>query len=104
MRRRRRLRDQSASGGRDAVARLNENSLVGAVATRLRRRRHPAQLIVIAFAAAILVGTLLLMLPFARSDPGGAPPLTALFTATSAVCVTGLSVVDTPTYWSHAGK
>lgn len=69
----------------------------------LHRRRHPAQLIVIAFAAAILVGTVLLMLPFARAGPESAPPLTALFTATSAVCVTGLIVVDTPTYWSPAG-
>jgi trk system potassium uptake protein len=68
-----------------------------------RRRRHPAQLIVIAFAAAILVGTVFLMFPFARSGPESAPPLTALFTATSAVCVTGLIVVDTPTYWSPGG-
>jgi trk system potassium uptake protein TrkH len=44
------------------------------------------------------------MLPFARSGPGGAPLLTALFTATSAVCVTGLIVVDTPTYWSGFGQ
>ena len=70
----------------------------------LRRRRHPAQLIVLAFAAAILVGTALLMLPFARAGPESAPPLTALFTSTSAVCVTGLIVVDTPTYWSPAGQ
>ena len=68
-----------------------------------RRRRHPAQLIVLAFAAAILVGTVLLMLPVARAGPESAPPLTALFTATSAVCVTGLIVVDTPTYWSPTG-
>jgi trk system potassium uptake protein len=61
-------------------------------------------LIVIAFAAAILVGTALLMLPFARAGPESAPPLTALFTATSAVCVTGLIVVDTPTYWSQPGQ
>lgn len=44
------------------------------------------------------------MLPMARTGPGSAPPLTALFTATSAVCVTGLIVVDTPTYWSHFGQ
>ena len=43
------------------------------------------------------------MLPMARAGPGGAPLLTALFTATSAVCVTGLTVVDTPTYWSPFG-
>nr|WP_239536808.1 potassium transporter TrkG [Arthrobacter roseus] len=53
---------------------------------------------------AILVGTLLLMLPVARSGDGGAPLLTALFTVTSAVCVTGLTVVDTATYWTQLGQ
>ncbi|MBD0271088.1 MAG: TrkH family potassium uptake protein [Acetobacteraceae bacterium] len=43
------------------------------------------------------------MLPVARSGEGAAPFLTALFTATSAVCVTGLTVVDTPNYWSGFG-
>jgi trk system potassium uptake protein len=70
---------------------------------RLGGRRHPAQLIVLAFAVAILVGTALLMLPVSRAGPESAPPLTAVFTATSAVCVTGLIVVDTPTYWSSFG-
>jgi len=67
-------------------------------------RRHPAQLIVIAFAGAILVGTVLLLLPFATEEGGRAPFVTALFTSTSAVCVTGLIVVDTPTYWSGYGE
>ena len=58
----------------------------------------------LAFLAAILVGTALLMLPISRAGPGGAPLLTALFTATSAVCVTGLIVVDTPTYWTGFGQ
>ena len=66
--------------------------------------RHPAQVIVTAFAAAVAVGTVLLMLPVARHAPGGAPLLTALFTSTSAVCVTGLVTVDTPTYWSGFGQ
>lgn len=66
--------------------------------------RHPSQLVATGFAAAILIGTLLLMLPVARTEPGHAPFLTALFTATSAVCVTGLVVVDTPTYWSTFGE
>lgn len=65
---------------------------------------RPLQVIVVAFAAGILVGTLLLMLPIARAGPGGAPPLVALFTATSALCVTGLTVVDTATYWSPFGQ
>ena len=66
--------------------------------------RHPARLIPLAFLAAILVGTLLLMLPAASADGSSAPLLTALFTATSAVCVTGLIVVDTPVYWSGLGQ
>jgi trk system potassium uptake protein len=70
----------------------------------LPRFRHPAQVIVAAFAVAVAVGTGLLMLPIAREGPGSAPLLTALFTATSAVCVTGLIVVDTPVYWSAFGQ
>ena len=66
--------------------------------------RHPAQVVVVAFALAILVGTLVLMLPVARTGPDGAPFMVALFTSTSAVCVTGLVVVDTPSYWSTFGE
>ncbi|CAI9404756.1 Ktr system potassium uptake protein B [Nocardioides sp. T2.26MG-1] len=57
-----------------------------------------------AFATGILLGTLLLMLPAAREGAGGAPFTTALFTSTSATCVTGLVVVDTPSYWSPFGE
>ena len=73
---------------------------------RIRRPkglRHPGQVLVAAFAATIAVGTLLLMLPVARAGSGGADAVTALFTSTSAVCVTGLVVVDTETYWSGTG-
>ena len=66
--------------------------------------RHPAQVIVVAFGTAVVVGTLLLMLPVSRVGPDGAPLVTALFTSTSAVCVTGLVTVDTPTYWSGFGQ
>ena len=72
--------------------------------TRWFRRRHPAQLIVFAFAAGILAGTALLMLPFATPEAGRASFSTALFTSTSALCVTGLIVVDTPVYWSQFGQ
>jgi potassium uptake TrkH family protein len=68
------------------------------------RRRHPAQLIVAAFALGILIGAALLMLPFATKDAGSASFVTALFTSTSAICVTGLIVVDTPTYWTQFGQ
>lgn len=68
------------------------------------RLRHPAQLVVAAFAAAVAVGTALLALPLARTGAGHASFLEALFTSTSAVCVTGLTVVDTPVYWSEFGE
>lgn len=68
------------------------------------RTASPAQLIVLSFLAAVAVGTVLLSLPGATQGPGSAPPLTALFTATSAVTVTGHVVVDTPTYWSTGGE
>ncbi len=56
------------------------------------------------FAAAVVAGTLLLLLPVSRSGAGGASLIAALFTATSAVCVTGLIIVDTPVYWSGFGQ
>lgn len=71
---------------------------------RLPSLQHPAQVVVAGFALAILVGWLLLLLPVSRSGADGAPPIVALFTAASAVCVTGLLVVDTPTYWSGFGE
>lgn len=69
-----------------------------------KRLSHPGSVLVLAFLAAIAVGTVLLMLPAARAAGTAAPPLVALFTATSAVCVTGLAVVDTGTYWSTFGQ
>lgn len=66
--------------------------------------RHPAQYIVVTFLAASLVGAGLLMLPVATRAPGAAPLTTALFTATSATCVTGLAVVDTGAYWTGFGQ
>lgn len=69
-----------------------------------RTIQHPARLVPLAFLVAILVGTSLLMLPISRAVPGGAPFLTALFTSTSAVCITGLIVEDTAAYWSGFGQ
>ncbi len=68
-----------------------------------RALRHPARIVPIAFAVAVLAGTVLLLLPISRAGSGSAPPLVALFTSTSVVCVTGLAVVDTATYWSPFG-
>ncbi|MGI6703559.1 MAG: TrkH family potassium uptake protein [Clostridia bacterium] len=64
----------------------------------------PSQVLVLGFAAIILLGTLLLSLPAATADDEEIGLLDALFTATSAVCVTGLVVVDTGTYWTAFGK
>lgn len=66
--------------------------------------RHPAQYIVVTFSVASLMGAALLMLPVATRAPGGASLVTALFTATSATCVTGLAVVDTTQHWSTFGQ
>lgn len=64
---------------------------------------HPAIVFIYGFAAVILIGAGLLMLPLASASGRWTPFLDALFTATSAVCVTGLVVVDTASYWSGFG-
>jgi potassium uptake TrkH family protein len=65
---------------------------------------HPARAVALVFLAAILVGSALLMLPISHAEGSAAPWVTAFFTAVSAVCVTGLVVVDTGTYWSTFGQ
>ena len=67
------------------------------------RRLHPTNLLLFSFLATIAVGTLLLMLP-AAAGSGRLAFIDALFTATSAVCVTGLIVVDTGSYFSAFGQ
>ncbi|MFE6234166.1 TrkH family potassium uptake protein [Cellulosimicrobium sp. NPDC057862] len=67
-------------------------------------RQSPARLAVTVFAAVIAVFTALLMAPWATASGRAAPFVDALFTATSAVCVTGLVVVPTGTYWSTYGQ
>lgn len=71
---------------------------------RKPERISPAQLILLGFLVLILAGALLLMLPPASREPGGASFLDALFTATSATCVTGLVVQSTAMYWSPFGQ
>ena len=68
------------------------------------RQLSPSQIIPLSFFAMILLGTLLLMLPFATRDGRGADLETALFTATSASCVTGLVLQDTAQYWTLFGQ
>lgn len=67
-------------------------------------RNSPARLAMLVFAFIILIITSLLLLPAAKAGPGGAGLLEAFFTATSAVCVTGLTVVDSATYWTPFGQ
>ena len=62
------------------------------------------QIIIFSFFALIMLGTLLLMLPISSNGHGMTPFSDALFTATSATCVTGLIVHDTATYWSYFGQ
>ena len=64
----------------------------------------PYQVLVFSFLGLILVGAFLLMLPIASNDGSSLSFIDALFTATSAVCVTGLIVVDTGQYFSIFGQ
>lgn len=64
---------------------------------------RPARTVFLGFAAAAALGTGLLMLPMARSGPGGAPVMEALFTASSALFVTGLVTVDVSAYFTTFG-
>ncbi len=70
----------------------------------MRSLRDPVRLIPLLFLAFIGIGAAALSLPVATSDGVRAPLMTALFTAVSAVTVTGLIVVDTPVYWSMFGQ
>lgn len=65
---------------------------------------HPPRIVAMVFLLAIAAGTLLLRLPISQADGQPVPWLTALFTAVSAICVTGLLVVDTGSYWSGFGQ
>lgn len=67
-------------------------------------RPQPVRLVPIGFLIVIAVGTGVLMLPWASVSGQSAPLLTALFTAVSATCVTGLVTVDTGSFWSPLGQ
>ncbi len=69
-----------------------------------RRSINPALALILGFATLIIIGTLILMLPFASTQEGSVGFTAALFTATSAVCVTGLVVLDTATAWTGFGQ
>lgn len=71
---------------------------------RKKRRLTSFQIIILGFSGVILLGTALLMLPISTHEGIVTSPLDALFTSTSAVCVTGLVLHDTATYWSIFGQ
>ena len=66
--------------------------------------KNPAKLIVMSYLLMILLGTIILMLPISQARGRWTDPVNALFTITSAICVTGLSPVVTATYWSLFGQ
>lgn len=70
----------------------------------LWNQRSSFQLVILGFLAVILMGSFLLTLPFSARSGHWSSFSDALFTATSAVCVTGLVVQDTATYWSGFGQ
>lgn len=85
------------------LLRMERGELLAAKGKK-RFRLQATQVVTISFAAVILCGTLLLMLPFASASGKSCGLITALFTATSSTCVTGLILVDTLTAWSLFGQ
>ena len=73
---------------------------------KIHFRRHLSsfQIIILSFAGVILFGALILMLPISSAAGIVTPFHSAIFTSTSAVCVTGLVVLDTGSYWSPLGQ
>ncbi|MGA1458473.1 MAG: TrkH family potassium uptake protein [Aquiluna sp.] len=69
-----------------------------------KKTLHPTQIVVMAFGAAVIVGTIFLLFPFSTAAGNSTDFVTAFFTAVSAVCITGLTVVDTGTHWSGFGQ
>jgi len=70
----------------------------------MNKNLKPTRIITLSFISIILVGTILLVLPISVRDGESVNLLTAFFTATSATCVTGLSLVDTYEHWSLFGQ
>lgn len=69
-----------------------------------KNNKSPFRVIILGFLFVILMGSLVLMLPVSTQEGVSTPFLQALFTSTSAVCVTGLVIHDTASYWSGFGQ
>lgn len=72
--------------------------------SKIINKMEPTQIMVMGFAIVILIGAILLSMPISTQNRESIGFLDALFTSTSAVCVTGLIAVDTSTYWSFFGQ
>ncbi|BDU50303.1 TrkH family potassium uptake protein [Haliovirga abyssi] len=68
------------------------------------KKKTPSQILINSFLVIIFIGTTLLSLPISKTNNGSFDIVTAIFTATSAVSVTGLSIVDVSTYYNDFGK
>mgnify|MGYP002545858557 CR=1 FL=1 len=71
---------------------------------KIVKRTSPTRMFVVSFLILIFIGTVLLTLPISAKSGRFTNPVDALFTATSATCVTGLSVYDTFIHWSYFGQ
>ena len=71
---------------------------------KIVKRTSPTRMFVVSFVILIFIGTVLLTLPISAKSGRFTNPVDALFTATSATCVTGLSVYDTFIHWSYFGQ
>lgn len=71
---------------------------------KIKKKISPFLTILLGFAGIILLGSFLLSLPFASANGEWTPYINALFTSTSATCVTGLVTYDTATHWSVFGQ
>lgn len=93
-----------ASRGVKAAMTENMDSRAGFIHKFRRARLSPSQVLVTGFAAVIIIGAILLSLPAASASGNGIRFIDAIFTATSATCVTGLVVLDTATSFSLFGQ
>jgi trk system potassium uptake protein len=98
------LRGRRPGDQRVRVERVTPKAYDVAPRKRIRRPLSPPAVLVLGFAVLVAIGTVLLSLPIATEPGAASDVVVALFTATSAVCVNGLVVVDTATHWSPFGE
>ena len=98
------LRGRRPGDRRVRIERVKPHDYRVASPRRVRKPLSPSAVLVAGFAALIAIGTVVLLLPISTEPGVSTDFVTALFTATSAVCVNGLVVVDTGTHWSPFGQ